>query len=67
MDAIETPRKSSNIETALLIVFSNTRLPHLTLSCTEFKKQSFRSRNEPTQAYCLKGYMSATTQRFIKI
>jgi len=40
MNAIETPKKSSNIETALLKVFSNTRLPHLTLSCTELKSKA---------------------------
>jgi hypothetical protein len=40
MAAIEIPKKSSNIETALLMVFSNIRLPHLTLSVTELKSKA---------------------------
>jgi hypothetical protein len=39
MAAIETPKKSNNIETALLAVFSNIHLPHLTLTVTELKSK----------------------------
>lgn len=39
MNAIETPKKSSNIETALPIAFSSILLSHLTLRCIKLKSK----------------------------
>jgi len=39
MNAIVTPKKSSNIETALVKAFSSILLSHLTLSCIKLKSK----------------------------